>query len=58
MILITTPEKPMLRTAKGTVRKKVTIKLYDAEIDAMYVFLPLRTINGILSLLFRKDMIL
>ncbi|KAG8221462.1 acetyl-CoA synthetase-like protein [Butyriboletus roseoflavus] len=36
MILITTPEKPILRTPKGSIQKKVTIKAYGAEIDALY----------------------
>lgn len=54
MILIVSPEKPMLRTPKGNIQKKATIKAYGAEIDALYVLLPLHT-TDLLSLHFRKD---
>ena len=37
MILITSPEKPLLRTPKGSIQKKATIKAYGVEIDALYV---------------------
>ena len=37
MILITNPEKPLLRTPKGSIQKKATIKAYGVEIDALYV---------------------
>ncbi|EIW76887.1 acetyl-CoA synthetase-like protein [Coniophora puteana RWD-64-598 SS2] len=36
MVLVTSPDKPMLRAAKGTVNKKATIKLYQSEIDQLY----------------------
>ncbi|KAF9238231.1 putative nonribosomal peptide synthetase, partial [Melanogaster broomeanus] len=36
MILITGHDKPMLRTPKGTVQKKATVKAYQSEIDALY----------------------
>ncbi|EGO00041.1 hypothetical protein SERLA73DRAFT_122132 [Serpula lacrymans var. lacrymans S7.3] len=36
MILITSPSKPMVRVAKGTVSKKATIKAYEEEINALY----------------------
>ncbi|KAJ7625734.1 putative aminoadipate reductase [Roridomyces roridus] len=36
MILVTQPSKPMVRAPKGTVIKKATLALYDAEIDALY----------------------
>ncbi|KAF9238227.1 acetyl-CoA synthetase-like protein [Melanogaster broomeanus] len=36
MILITDHDKPMLRTPKGTVQKKATVKAYQTEIDALY----------------------
>ena len=39
MILIKAPEKPIPRTPKGSIQKKVTIKTYASEIDALYVFL-------------------
>ena len=35
MILVTSKEKPMLRTGKGTVMKKATMKSYESEIDAL-----------------------
>jgi hypothetical protein len=35
MILVTSREKPMVRTGKGTVSKKVTVKLYEEEINAL-----------------------
>ena len=38
MILITAPGKSILRTPKGSIQKKATIKAYEAEIDALYVF--------------------
>ena len=37
MILIVDPEQPMVRTPKGTVQKKVTIKAYTAKINALCV---------------------
>ncbi|KAI6017886.1 putative aminoadipate reductase, partial [Pisolithus marmoratus] len=36
MILITSRDKPMSRTAKDTVTKKVTLSLYESEINALY----------------------
>ncbi|KAJ7641940.1 male sterility protein-domain-containing protein, partial [Roridomyces roridus] len=36
MILVTQPNKPMVRAPKGTVIKKATWALYNAEIDAIY----------------------
>ncbi|KAJ7625710.1 hypothetical protein FB45DRAFT_922118, partial [Roridomyces roridus] len=36
MILVTQPSKPMVRAPKGTVIKKATLVLYNAEIDALY----------------------
>ncbi|KAF9238232.1 putative nonribosomal peptide synthetase, partial [Melanogaster broomeanus] len=36
MILITGHDRPMLRTPKGTVRKKATVKAYQSEIDSLY----------------------
>ena len=35
MILVTATDKPMIRTGKGTVTKKATLKLYEAEINAL-----------------------
>ncbi|KII84556.1 hypothetical protein PLICRDRAFT_117723 [Plicaturopsis crispa FD-325 SS-3] len=36
MILVARPEKPILRTPKGTVSRKRTIKDYEPEIQALY----------------------
>ncbi|KAF7303443.1 Acetyl-CoA synthetase-like protein [Mycena indigotica] len=36
MILVTSTEQPMIRAPKGTVVKKATIALYDAQITALY----------------------
>ncbi|KAF9000302.1 hypothetical protein BDQ17DRAFT_1427302 [Cyathus striatus] len=36
MILITSPDKPLPRTAKGTVMRKAALQLYDEEIEALY----------------------
>ncbi|KAI6017887.1 putative aminoadipate reductase [Pisolithus marmoratus] len=36
MILVTSRDKPMLRTGKGTVTKKATLSLYESEINALY----------------------
>lgn len=36
MILVTSRDKPMLRAGKGTVTKKATMSLYEAEINALY----------------------
>ncbi|KAG2068654.1 putative aminoadipate reductase [Suillus decipiens] len=36
MILVTRNEKPMLRSGKGSVKKKTTIELYEEEINALY----------------------
>ena len=35
MILVTHRDKSMLRTGKGTVNKKATVKLYEDEINAL-----------------------
>ena len=36
-ILFTNPAKPLARTAKGTVQRFATYKLYSKELDALYV---------------------
>ncbi|KAJ7236044.1 hypothetical protein B0H12DRAFT_1256714 [Mycena haematopus] len=36
MILVTQPEKPLVRASKGTVSKKASIVLYDQEIEELY----------------------
>ncbi|KAI6156286.1 putative nonribosomal peptide synthetase [Pisolithus thermaeus] len=35
-ILVTSRDKPVLRTGKGTVTKKATLSLYESEIDLLY----------------------
>ena len=35
-IVITTKEKPMLRAGKGTVQRRLTIQLYQKELEALY----------------------
>lgn len=35
-ILVTYPEKPMLRASKGTVQRKSTLQLYETEIETLY----------------------
>jgi hypothetical protein len=37
MILVTKPDKPLPRAGKGTVQKKAALKIYDDEIEALYV---------------------
>ncbi|KAJ6483120.1 putative aminoadipate reductase [Mycena sanguinolenta] len=36
MIIFTAAEKPMLRTGKGTVMRKATLKIYSPEIETLY----------------------
>ena len=36
-VIFTRPEKPMLRTGKGTIQRRGTLKLYDNEIESLYV---------------------
>ncbi|KAL8670081.1 MAG: hypothetical protein Q9168_005366 [Polycauliona sp. 1 TL-2023] len=35
-ILVTSPDKPMLRASKGTVQRKSTLQLYATELDILY----------------------
>ncbi|KAL9627444.1 MAG: hypothetical protein Q9204_006562 [Flavoplaca sp. TL-2023a] len=35
-ILVTSPEKPMLRASKGTVQRKSTLRLYEREFETLY----------------------
>ncbi|KAH7928011.1 putative aminoadipate reductase [Leucogyrophana mollusca] len=46
MILVTHPNKPMLRAGKGTVMKKATVNLYKDEIDALYELVGASTKAG------------
>src|SRR5882762_11679531 len=36
MIIVKSPDKPFEYTAKGTPRRQVCLKIYEAEIDAVY----------------------
>ena len=36
LILLTDPEMPMLRTAKGTVERSTTVKLYEKRLDELF----------------------
>ncbi|KXT01991.1 hypothetical protein AC578_6536 [Pseudocercospora eumusae] len=36
LIMFTSPRKPILRTAKGTVGRRKTIEMYEGEIEEMY----------------------
>ncbi|KAF4122906.1 Acyl-CoA synthetase (AMP-forming)/AMP-acid ligase II [Geosmithia morbida] len=44
MIMVTTPDKPLPRVAKGTVRRRPTTELYETEIRALYA--STAAING------------
>lgn len=37
MIAFTSPDRPMLRAGKGTIQRKMTVDMYAAELDALYV---------------------
>jgi thioester reductase-like protein len=37
MVLFTSPEKPMIRSGKGTIQRQSTVALYAAEIDDLYL---------------------
>ncbi|KIJ18039.1 hypothetical protein PAXINDRAFT_97557 [Paxillus involutus ATCC 200175] len=47
MILVTSKDKPMPRTGKGTVMKKATIKHYEPEIEALFDSVEASTKAGI-----------
>ncbi|KAL4077414.1 putative aminoadipate reductase [Scleroderma citrinum] len=47
MILVTSTDKPMLRTGKGTVMKKASINHYEPEINALYQSVEASTTAGI-----------
>lgn len=42
LIIFTSPDKPMLRAGKGSVQRKLTLKLYEEEIDRLYDSLDVR----------------
>lgn len=35
-IMFSNPEKPFLKTGKGTIRRQVTVQAYDSEIETLY----------------------
>lgn len=37
MVLLTSPDKPMIRSGKGTIQRQGTLDLYAAEIEDMYL---------------------
>ena len=37
MIIVTSPSKPLPRAPKGTIIRKQALRLYDAEIEKLYV---------------------
>ena len=45
MVLVTSPDKPLPRTDKGTVRRKPAIQLYSDEIDELYLTVESFTSN-------------
>ncbi|KAL8999600.1 MAG: hypothetical protein Q9169_001560 [Polycauliona sp. 2 TL-2023] len=45
-ILVTNPEKPMLRAGKGTVQRKSTLQLYGTELDILYTADASSAIDG------------
>ncbi|KAI1613500.1 hypothetical protein EDD36DRAFT_488589 [Exophiala viscosa] len=42
LIMFTSPEKPMLRAGKGSVQRKLTLRLYEEEINKLYESLDVR----------------
>jgi hypothetical protein len=40
MILVTQPDNPLPRAAKGTVNRKAALFAYETEINAAYVVIP------------------
>lgn len=36
MIMISRPSKPIERTAKGTTKRRATIRIYEPDIEALY----------------------
>lgn len=36
LVVITDPERPCVRVAKGSVARNQTLQLYEKDIDAMY----------------------
>ncbi|KAI6042367.1 male sterility protein-domain-containing protein, partial [Pisolithus marmoratus] len=47
MILVASRDRPMLRTAKDTVTKKATLRMYESEIDALYESVQVNVPAGI-----------
>lgn len=37
MIVLTSPDRPMIRSGKGTIQRQSTLAMYAAEIDAAYI---------------------
>ncbi|KII90242.1 hypothetical protein PLICRDRAFT_40443 [Plicaturopsis crispa FD-325 SS-3] len=46
MIIVTTPGKPLPRTPKGTVQRKIALKEYESEITALYDTIDAASTSG------------
>ncbi|EMD01008.1 hypothetical protein BAUCODRAFT_62089 [Baudoinia panamericana UAMH 10762] len=47
MILIAKPDRPFPRAGKGTVQRRLAVKMYEAELDSLYAGLERRSmVNG------------
>ena len=38
LVVVTSPDKPLVRTVKGSISRKASLELYDGEIEALYGF--------------------
>ena len=47
MILFTASDKPMLRAGKGTVQRRLTVELYERELDSLYEAQALGIVSGV-----------
>lgn len=46
LVVFTKPDRPMLRAGKGTVQRKMTIELYQKELDALYESIEKETVDS------------
>jgi len=54
MILIARPDKPLARTPKGTIMRKLSLEIYSGDIEILYVFYHIRA-SKLLSVTFRYE---
>ena len=47
MILVAAPDKPLARTPKGTIMRKMCLKMYEGEIEGIYRAVDESQGNGI-----------